>query len=82
MHENVLPRNCLDLLKDMETSPSLDWSGWTLAGGTGLALRYGHRLSVDLDFFRTDEEAAKILQTFFLSFMTNTHWPACYRAWT
>lgn len=26
--------------------------GWTLAGGTGLALQLGHRLSDDLDFFR------------------------------
>jgi hypothetical protein len=27
--------------------------GWTLAGGTGLALQFGHRLSYDLDFFST-----------------------------
>lgn len=27
--------------------------GWTLAGGTGLALQFGHRLSYDLDFFAT-----------------------------
>ena len=27
--------------------------GWTLAGGTGLALQFGHRLSFDLDFFAT-----------------------------
>ncbi len=28
--------------------------GWILAGGTGLALQYGHRRSVDLDFFRAE----------------------------
>ena len=28
--------------------------GWTLAGGTGLALQLGHRVSEDLDFFRSD----------------------------
>jgi hypothetical protein len=28
-------------------------AGWTLAGGTGLALQLGHRLSYDLDFFAT-----------------------------
>ena len=28
-------------------------SEWLLAGGTGLALQLGHRLSEDLDFFRT-----------------------------
>lgn len=27
---------------------------WILAGGTGLALQLGHRLSEDLDFFRTE----------------------------
>ena len=27
---------------------------WTLAGGTGLALQLGHRLSEDLDFFRAE----------------------------
>lgn len=29
-------------------------SGFALAGGTSLALRFGHRLSVDLDFFTTE----------------------------
>ncbi len=28
--------------------------GWTLAGGTALALQLGHRISRDLDFFRPD----------------------------
>jgi len=28
-------------------------TGFSLAGGTSLALRYGHRLSFDLDFFTT-----------------------------
>ncbi len=28
-------------------------TGWTLAGGTGLALHFGHRVSDDLDFFRS-----------------------------
>ena len=54
MHEEVLPGNSLDLLKNMESGDLSVWRGWTLAGGTGLALYYGHRLSVDLDFFRPD----------------------------
>jgi hypothetical protein len=29
-------------------------SGFYLAGGTGLALRFGHRRSVDFDFFSRD----------------------------
>ena len=35
--------------------------GAYLAGGTGLALRYGHRRSVDLDFFVPDEFAEELL---------------------
>lgn len=54
MHEEVLPRNCLDLLKEFESGDATPWQGWTLAGGTGLALQYGHRFSVDLDLFRPD----------------------------
>lgn len=29
-------------------------SGFVLYGGTAIALRYGHRVSVDFDFFKTD----------------------------
>lgn len=54
MREEVLPRNSHDLLNDMESGDVSCWNGWTLAGGTGLALYYGHRLSADFDFFRTD----------------------------
>jgi len=45
----------LELLSTLETDPSPHLSGWTLAGGTGLAFRLGHRISEDLDFFRTDD---------------------------
>lgn len=53
MHEKVLPpggRSLLDALGE-DSSPALE--GWVLAGGTGLALRLGHRVSADFDFFRT-----------------------------
>jgi hypothetical protein len=36
-------------------------AGWTLAGGTGLALHLGHRASDDFDFFRTQGMEAKRL---------------------
>lgn len=55
MHEKVLPRHSLELLKALEADPASGLRGWTLAGGTGLALQLGHRVSEDLDFFRTDE---------------------------
>lgn len=45
---DILPEKQLAIWKAFETS---DLSGFTLYGGTALALRYGHRLSVDFDFF-------------------------------
>lgn len=54
MHEKALPKHSLELLKELEEDRSPHLSGWTLAGGTGLALRLGHRISEDLDFFRSD----------------------------
>jgi hypothetical protein len=62
MHEKALPpgsRKLLDSLKRL-SRPAL--RGWTLAGGTGLALRVGHRLSDDFDFFRTDDMDRRGLQ--------------------
>ena len=52
MHERVLPEGSKNLLAglEQETNPSI--RGWTLAGGTGLALWLGHRLSEALGFFR------------------------------
>jgi hypothetical protein len=55
MHEKVLPQHSLELLNALEAVPSPLLEGWTLAGGTGLAFHLGHRVSEDLDFFRTDE---------------------------
>ncbi len=54
MHEKVLTANGLELLKEFESDPSSFFSNWILAGGTGLALHLGHRISDDFDFFRTD----------------------------
>lgn len=36
-------------------------SGWVLAGGTGLALQLGHRMSEDFDFFRMRGMATRAL---------------------
>ncbi len=54
MHEKVLPRGSRELLAKLESLTAPELEGWTLAGGTGLALQLGHRVSVDFDFFRTD----------------------------
>ncbi|MBR1799002.1 MAG: nucleotidyl transferase AbiEii/AbiGii toxin family protein [Bacteroidales bacterium] len=41
----------LELLKEIASRPEMQ--GLRLVGGTALALQYGHRQSVDLDFFGT-----------------------------
>ncbi len=61
MHEKVLSEQVLELLNDLETDPLPVLKGWVLAGGTALALREGHRVSEDLDFFRTDDMDLRIL---------------------
>ena len=47
-YQTVFP-NTLELLRVLAQQPLL--SGMRLVGGTSLALQYGHRRSVDLDFF-------------------------------
>lgn len=54
MHEKVLPRGSRELLAKLGSLRLPELEGWTLAGGTGLALQLGHRVSIDFDFFRTD----------------------------
>lgn len=61
MREKVLPQHSLELLTDLGEDGSPLLNHWTLAGGTGLAFRLGHRVSDDLDFFRTDEVDAREL---------------------
>lgn len=51
--QTVLP-NTLELLKVLMQQPLL--KDMRLVGGTSLALQYGHRRSVDLDFFGTTTE--------------------------
>lgn len=43
------------MLDGLEETADRRLKGWVLAGGTGLALRLGHRVSEDFDFFRTDD---------------------------
>ncbi len=54
MHEKALPKGSKQLLDKLESAPPPALQGWVLAGGTALALRRGHRISEDFDFFRTD----------------------------
>jgi hypothetical protein len=54
MHEEVLTPGSRDVLAKLEGISLPELHGWTLAGGTGLALMLGHRISDDFDFFRKD----------------------------
>ena len=50
----------LELLKSLMLEP--EFSQLRLVGGTSLALQYGHRVSIDLDFFgeiQTDDDTIK-----------------------
>jgi hypothetical protein len=49
LHQKAVPSATLGLLKNISSLPQL--SSFALGGGTNLALRLGHRLSFDLDFF-------------------------------
>lgn len=49
LHFETLPDGTLGLLKDLSAHPALQQ--FSLVGGTALALRFGHRRSVDFDFF-------------------------------
>lgn len=63
LHQSAVPLNLWQTLLELQL-PLAD-TGFALAGGTSLALRLGHRLSIDLDFFTTEpfepeELAAKL----------------------
>lgn len=53
LHFDAVPKPLTALLAQLAANPALD--GFSLGGGTSLALRFGHRVSVDLDFFTTDD---------------------------
>lgn len=51
-HPEILPSTASDVLKDLNQNKII--SSFYLAGGTGLALSLGHRISHDFDFFSTN----------------------------
>ena len=53
LHKETVESRTLELLKRLQAEPLL--SSFNLVGGTALALRIGHRKSVDLDLFTCDE---------------------------
>jgi hypothetical protein len=62
-HRESITPQMETVLRALREGKVLD--GAYLAGGTGLALRFGHRLSVDLDFFLSDPfDEETLLQRF------------------
>ena len=52
MHPKVLSRDAWEIVRRLARNDLL--TGWVLAGGTALALQFGHRYSEDLDLFRPE----------------------------
>jgi Nucleotidyl transferase AbiEii toxin, Type IV TA system len=52
LRTETVTRATLELLKELMTLPELKQFG--LVGGTNLSLRFGHRLSIDLDLFTNE----------------------------
>ena len=72
LHFETLPDGSLGLLKDLTKHPALQQ--FSLVGGTALALRFGHRRSIDFDFFTPEpfdvESLADILSRVLSGFET------------
>jgi hypothetical protein len=58
-HRKVIPASTESTLRALRDAQLLD--SFYLAGGTGLALQFGHRLSLDLDFFARDQFEEEML---------------------
>jgi len=61
LHEETINSQTLELLKKLSKESYI--SEFALAGGTALSLYFGHRKSIDLDFFTSKEFNSSILHT-------------------
>lgn len=74
LHPATVEPSTLDTLRSLLRLPAL--SSFALAGGTNLALRFGHRLSIDLDLFTdrsfsTEEIKVDIIELFSRTVVTD-----------
>lgn len=85
LHTKAVEPHTLSLLKRLMQIPEL--GNFNLVGGTALALKCGHRISVDLDLFTTDkinielitEVLTREFKTDFVHENTNVKWAMfCY----
>jgi len=65
LHTETVEPGTLSLLKKLMSLPSLQQ--FSLVGGTALALRYGHRSSVDLDLFFHEKFDHQIIESELIS---------------
>ena len=61
LHTSTVEPLTLSILKKVMQMPEL--KNFSLVGGTALSLKYGHRKSIDLDFFSHDKFDVKIIQS-------------------
>lgn len=67
LHKKAVEPGTLELLKKICQIQELN--NFALIGGTNLALRFGHRISVDLDFFCTEKfSETELEQTIYSNF--------------
>lgn len=59
LHPTAVPPELLSVLRQVRQVAENE--GFSLAGGTSLAFRFGHRISVDLDFFCTRDFDPQLL---------------------
>jgi hypothetical protein len=52
----LLLQEALKIIDDLEAKGGISKPFWTFGGGTVLMLRYGHRLSKDIDIFVPDPQ--------------------------
>ena len=60
MNPKVLPQEAWTVVRMLEGAGLLE--PWILAGGTGLALQLGHRISIDLDLFAVEPPPLPVLR--------------------
>ena len=77
LHLDAVPQPVAALFERLSSCDAL--KPFALGGGTSLALRFGHRLSVDLDYFTPNEfqpqilaDALELNESTILSLSTNT----------
>lgn len=78
LHPEALPPGTLPVLERLMGMPIL--SRHVLVGGTALALRYGHRISVDLDLFSEDAfDPEKLAEALAIEFGNDFAWEPEHR---